>query len=62
MLPTLGEERRATYLRRSSPISPTSGACCKARTSWERNVEKGTITFADEDGTLTEVPVTGGQA
>jgi lysyl-tRNA synthetase class 1 len=26
----------------------------------ERNVEKGTIVFADEDGTLTEVPVTGG--
>jgi lysyl-tRNA synthetase, class I len=58
MLPTLGEERRATYSP-FLPISPKSGKVLQAPTL-ERNVEKGTITFADEDGTLTEVPVTGG--
>jgi lysyl-tRNA synthetase class 1 len=58
MLPTLGEERRATYSP-FLPISPKSGRVLQAPTL-ERNVEKGTITFADEDGTLTEVPVTGG--
>ena len=59
MLPTLGEERRATYSP-FLPISPRSGRVLQVPTL-ERNVEKGTITFADEDGTLTEVPVTGGQ-
>ena len=58
MLPTLGEERRATYSP-FLPISPKSGRVLQAPTL-ERNVEKGTIVFADEDGTLTEVPVTGG--
>ena len=58
MLPTLGEERRATYSP-FLPISPKSGRVLQAPTV-ERNVEKGTITFPDEDGTLTEVPVTGG--
>ncbi|WP_309604305.1 lysine--tRNA ligase [Phenylobacterium sp.] len=58
MLPTLGEERRATYSP-FLPISPTSGRVLQTPTL-ERNVQKGTITFADEDGTLTEVPVTGG--
>jgi len=58
MLPTLGEERRATYSP-FLPISPTSGRVLQAPTL-ERNVEKGTIVFPDEDGTLTEVPVTGG--
>ncbi len=58
MLPTLGEERRATYSP-FLPISPKSGKVLQAPTV-ERNVEKGTITFPDEDGTLTEVPVTGG--
>ncbi|RAK59622.1 lysine--tRNA ligase [Phenylobacterium hankyongense] len=58
MLPTLGEERRATYSP-FLPISPTSGRVLQAPTI-ARNVEKGTITFPDEDGTLTEVPVTGG--
>ena len=56
MLPTLGEERRATYSP-FLPISPKSGRVLQAPTL-ERNVEKGTITFKDEDGTLTEVPVT----
>ena len=58
MLPTLGEERRATYSP-FLPISPKSGRVLQAPTL-ERNVEKGTIVFADEDGTPTEVPVTGG--
>ncbi|MET0273178.1 MAG: lysine--tRNA ligase, partial [Phenylobacterium sp.] len=58
MLPTLGEERRATYSP-FLPISPKSGKVLQAPTL-SRNVEAGTITFADEDGTLTEVPVTGG--
>src|ERR1700759_3958203 len=58
MLPTLGEERRATYSP-FLPISPTSGRVLQAPTL-ARNVAKGTITFPDEDGTPTEVPVTGG--
>jgi lysyl-tRNA synthetase class 1 len=58
MLPTLGEERRATYSP-FLPISPRSGRVLQAPTL-ERNVERGTIVFPDEDGTLTEAPVTGG--
>jgi len=58
MLPTLGEERRATYSP-FLPISPKTGKVLQVPTL-ERNLEKGTIVFADEDGTLTEVPVTGG--
>ncbi len=58
MLPTLGEERRATYSP-FLPISPKTGRVLQAPTL-ERDVEKGTIVFADEDGALTEVPVTGG--
>ena len=59
MLPTLGEERRATYSP-FLPISPRSGRVLQAPTL-ERHVDRGAIVFADEDGTLTEVPVTGGQ-
>ena len=58
MLPTLGEERRATYSP-FLPISPKTGRVLQVPTL-ERTVEKGAIVFADEDGTLTEVPVTGG--
>jgi len=58
MLPTLGEERRATYSP-FLPISPKTGRVLQVPTL-SRDVEKGTITFADEDGTPTEVPVTGG--
>jgi lysyl-tRNA synthetase class 1 len=58
MLPTLGEERRATYSP-FLPISPKSGRVLQAPTL-ERNLAKGTIVFPDEDGTMTEVPVTGG--
>ncbi len=59
MLPTLGEERRATYSP-FLPISPKTGRVLQAPTVG-RDVEKGTITFPDEDGELTEVPVTGGR-
>src|SRR4051812_24591455 len=59
MLPTLGEERRATYSP-FLPISPTSGRVLQAPTL-SRDVEKGTITFADEGGTVVETPVTGGR-
>jgi lysyl-tRNA synthetase, class I len=58
MLPTLGEERRATYSP-FLPISPTSGRVLQVPTL-DRHLDRGTIVFADEDGTLTEVPVTGG--
>ena len=58
MLPTLGPDRRATYSP-FLPISPTTGHVLQTATL-ERNVEAGTIVFADEDGTRTEVPVTGG--
>jgi lysyl-tRNA synthetase class 1 len=58
MLPTLGEERRATYSP-FLPISPKTGRVLQAPTV-ERRLDKGTIVFPDEDGTLTEVPVTGG--
>ncbi len=57
MLPTLGEERRATYSP-FLPISPKSGRVLQAPTL-ERHLDRGTIVFPDEDGTLTEVPVTG---
>ena len=58
MLPTLGEERRATYSP-FLPISPKTGRVLQVPTLG-RDVEKGTITFNDEDGELTELPVTGG--
>lgn len=59
MLPTLGEERRATYSP-FLPISPSTGRVLQVPTL-ERNVAKGTIVFEDEDGSKVEVPVTGGQ-
>jgi lysyl-tRNA synthetase, class I len=58
MLPTLGEERRATYSP-FLPISPKTGRVLQVPTL-ARNFDKGTITFEDEDGARTEVPVTGG--
>ena len=58
MLPTLGDERRATYSP-FLPISPKSGRVLQVPTL-ERHLDRGTIVFADEDGALTEVPVTGG--
>ena len=58
MLPTLGEERRATYSP-FLPISPKTGRVLQAPTL-ERHLDRGTIVFPDEDGTPVEVPVTGG--
>ena len=58
MLPTLGPERRATYSP-FLPISPTTGRVLQVPTL-ERHVDRGTIVFEDENGSLTEVPVTGG--
>jgi lysyl-tRNA synthetase class 1 len=58
MLPTLGEERRASYSP-FLPISPSTGKVLQVPTL-ERNIEKGTIVFQDEDGSKVEVPVTGG--
>ncbi len=58
MLPTLGEERQATYSP-ILPISPKSGRVLQVPII-ERKLDAGTVVFEDEDGTLTEVPVTGG--
>ena len=58
MLPTLGAERRATYSP-FLPISPKTGRVLQVPTL-ERHLDRGTIVFHDEDGALTEVPVTGG--
>ncbi|HEX4181153.1 MAG TPA: lysine--tRNA ligase [Caulobacteraceae bacterium] len=58
MLPTLGPERRATYSP-FMPISPKTGRVLQVPTL-ERRPEQGTIVFRDEDGALTEAPVTGG--
>ncbi|MDQ0464657.1 lysyl-tRNA synthetase class 1 [Caulobacter ginsengisoli] len=58
MLPSLGEERRATYSP-FLPISPRTGKVLQVPTL-ERHVDRGTIVFRDENGELTEVPVTGG--
>lgn len=58
MLPTLGEERRATYSP-FMPICPKTGIVLQTPTL-ERNLEAGTIVFKDEDGQTQEVPVTGG--
>ena len=59
MLPTLGEERQATYSP-FLPISPTSGRVLYVPM---KNVDAkaGTITFDDEDGTETTLSVTGGK-
>ena len=59
MLPTLGEERQATYSP-FLPISPTSGRVLYVPLR-EVNAKAGTITFTDEDGVDKTVPVTGGQ-
>jgi len=60
MLPTLGEERRATYSP-FLPISPTTGRVLQTPTL-ERHPGRASIVFADEDGALVEQKVTGGLA
>lgn len=58
MLPTLGEERASTYSP-FMPVSPLSGRVLQAPVV-AQNVEKGTITYLEEDGQEIETPVTGG--
>lgn len=59
MLPTLGEERQATYSC-FLPISPKTGRVLYVPM---KNVDgkKGEVTFSDEDGTDVTLPVTGGR-
>ena len=59
MLPTLGEERRATYSP-FLPISPMSGRVLYVPMK-KVDAEAGTIPFDDEDGAETTLPVTGGR-
>ncbi len=59
ILPTLGEERRATY----SPFLPVcekTGRVLQVPVT-ERNIDAGTIVYQDVDGSLVETPVTGGR-
>ena len=58
MLPTLGKERQATYSP-FLPVSPKTGNVLQVPVL-DRDPEAGTIVFEDEDGTRTELPVTGG--
>jgi len=58
MLPTLGEERQATYSP-FLPISPTSGRVLYVPMK-EVNAKDGTITFEGEEGSDITLPVTGG--
>lgn len=59
MLPTLGEERRATYSP-FLPISPKSGRVLYVPMK-SHDAKAGTITFDDEDGFETTLTVTGGK-
>ncbi|MBL8581756.1 MAG: lysine--tRNA ligase [Rhizobiaceae bacterium] len=58
MLPTLGEERQATYSP-FLPISPKSGRVLYVPMK-KVDAEAGTITFDDDNGVETTLPVTGG--
>lgn len=58
MIPTLGAERQATYSP-FLPISPKTGNVLYVPMK-HVDAEKGTVTFDDEDGTETTLPVTGG--
>jgi len=60
ILPTLGDERRATYSP-ILPISPSSGRVLYVPLL-ERDAESGTIVFEDEDGSRVETDVRGGKA
>ena len=60
MLPTLGEERRATYSP-FLPISPTTGKVLYVPMK-SVDAGAGTITFDDENGSEVTLPVTGGNA
>ena len=58
MLPTLGEERRATYSI-FLPISPRTGRVLQVPLM-KVDAAAGTIAYRDEDGSTVETPVTGG--
>jgi len=58
MLKTLGEERQASYSC-FLPISPKTGRVLYVPIR-DVNAAKGEITFDDEDGATTTLPVTGG--
>ncbi|MGQ0527930.1 MAG: lysine--tRNA ligase [Alphaproteobacteria bacterium] len=58
VLPILGAERAGTYSP-FLPVSPKTGRVLQVPVL-ETNPDKGTVTFEDEDGVRTEVPVTGG--
>jgi lysyl-tRNA synthetase class 1 len=58
ILPTLGEERRKTYSP-FLPVCPKTGVVLQVPVV-ERDVDAGTIVYEEENGTKTEVPVTGG--
>ncbi len=58
MLPTLGDERRETYSP-FLPISPTTGRVLYVPMK-KVDAKAGTVTFEDENGKDTTVPVTGG--
>ncbi len=58
VMPYLGEERRATYSP-ILPISPRTGKVLQVPLI-ESRADQGTVVFEDEDGTVTEVPVTDG--
>jgi len=59
MLPTLREERQQSYSP-FLPISPQTGRVLQVPIL-EVKPEAGTIVFRDEDGAMTELPVTGGK-
>ena len=59
MLPTLGAERQTTYSP-FLPISPKSGRVLYVPMK-HVDAKAGTITFDDEDGVETTLPVTGGR-
>ncbi|MBF0356574.1 MAG: lysine--tRNA ligase [Alphaproteobacteria bacterium] len=58
ILPTLGEERSATYSP-FLPLCPKTGRVLQVPVV-ERNADAGTIVYRTEDRTLVETPVTGG--
>jgi lysyl-tRNA synthetase class 1 len=60
MLPTLREERRATYSP-VLPVSPTTGKVLQVPVQ-VLDAEAGTIRFTDEDGSVVEQSALGGTA
>ncbi len=58
MLPSMGAERQQTYSP-FLPICPKTGQVLYVPVV-ERNLDAGTIVYQEEDGSKTEVPVTGG--